>query len=522
MLQYLERRASDRKLRLFAVACCRRAWHLLDARHCEAIEAAERVADGMMSEAEFEQALQAIGAVYGTELPQDRWCEPSHYMTSALRHLERGRAAPYVADFAARGLACIAGSPESPEWLAARQVEEAAQCQLIRDLFGNSSRPFRFDPDWLSLEGGAAVRRAGEVYRAGRFETLSSLGDLLEQADCRDRAVLDHCRGPGPHARGCWVVDALLGRETAVRTGLMTESDWRTCADPEPLLRFLREKGSARKWRLFAVACCGRIGHLMADERSRRAVEVAARYADGVATEAELEAERLAAQEAQDEAEQAEHAAEAEANYCITPAYAAACCRLYAASAARGAVSRDPRVTDAEPGSADAHCWQPNYVWAAAAVGKNAYANTGSNPSGTGQEDAWRAAESAEAAERQAQCQLLRDLFGEYLGPPGMEGGWLPYGSATGGSAVPQDEQWCLLPTPRNVALRPEWVIWNDGVVRRIAEGIYTDGAFDRLPILADALLDAGCDDEALLAHCRGDGPHVRGCWVVDLILRQK
>ena len=60
---------------------------------------------------------------------------------------------------------------------------------------------------------------------------------------------------------------------------------------------------------------------------------------------------------------------------------------------------------------------------------------------------------------------------------------------------------------------------WNDATVRRIAEGIYEDRAFARLPILADALLDAGCDDEDLLAHCRSAGPHVRGCWAVDLIL---
>jgi hypothetical protein len=60
---------------------------------------------------------------------------------------------------------------------------------------------------------------------------------------------------------------------------------------------------------------------------------------------------------------------------------------------------------------------------------------------------------------------------------------------------------------------------WNDGTVRRIVEGIYEEGAFDRLPTLADALLDAGCDNEELMAHCRSEGPHVRGCWAVDLIL---
>ena len=52
-----------------------------------------------------------------------------------------------------------------------------------------------------------------------------------------------------------------------------------------------------------------------------------------------------------------------------------------------------------------------------------------------------------------------------------------------------------------------------------IAEGIYEERAFGRMPILHDALLAAGCDDENILAHCRGEGPHVRGCWVVDLLL---
>ena len=60
---------------------------------------------------------------------------------------------------------------------------------------------------------------------------------------------------------------------------------------------------------------------------------------------------------------------------------------------------------------------------------------------------------------------------------------------------------------------------WVTPTVRALAEGIYADRAFDRLPILADALQDAGCDDADVLAHCRGPWPHVRGCWVVDLVL---
>jgi hypothetical protein len=96
----------------------------------------------------------------------------------------------------------------------------------------------------------------------------------------------------------------------------------------------------------------------------------------------------------------------------------------------------------------------------------------------------WQAASEDELV---AQAALLRDIFGNPFHP--------------------------------SPPLPPAVLTWNDGAVRRIAEGIYEGRAFDRLPILADALLDAGCDNEELIQHCRGDGPHVRGCWAVDLIL---
>ncbi|QEL13800.1 hypothetical protein [Limnoglobus roseus] len=60
---------------------------------------------------------------------------------------------------------------------------------------------------------------------------------------------------------------------------------------------------------------------------------------------------------------------------------------------------------------------------------------------------------------------------------------------------------------------------WLTPTVVTVAEGIYADLAFDRLPILADALQDAGCEDADILGHCRSDGPHVRGCWALDLVL---
>jgi hypothetical protein len=66
------------------------------------------------------------------------------------------------------------------------------------------------------------------------------------------------------------------------------------------------------------------------------------------------------------------------------------------------------------------------------------------------------------------------------------------------------------------VAIDPSWLT---STVVALAGGIYDERAFDRLPILADALQDAGCEHPDILAHCHSDGPHVRGCWVVDLIL---
>ncbi len=67
--------------------------------------------------------------------------------------------------------------------------------------------------------------------------------------------------------------------------------------------------------------------------------------------------------------------------------------------------------------------------------------------------------------------------------------------------------------------LEPAWLTWNDGTVVKLAQAIYDEGAFDRLPILADALEEAGCNEPRILAHCRDAAAHVRGCWVVDLIL---
>jgi hypothetical protein len=88
--------------------------------------------------------------------------------------------------------------------------------------------------------------------------------------------------------------------------------------------------------------------------------------------------------------------------------------------------------------------------------------------------------------EKAAQAALLRDI----LGP-------LPF---------------------RPVTVSPSWLSGNGGTVAKLAAAIYEERRFADLPILADALEDAGCTDAAVLAHCRGPGEHVRGCWAVDLL----
>jgi hypothetical protein len=92
-------------------------------------------------------------------------------------------------------------------------------------------------------------------------------------------------------------------------------------------------------------------------------------------------------------------------------------------------------------------------------------------------------------AEEEAQADLLREMLGNPFRPKCAE---------------------------------PAWLAWGSGTVVRLAETIYHDRAFDRLPVLADALEDAGCQDADILGHCRQPGPHVRGCWAVDLLTGRK
>jgi hypothetical protein len=226
----------------------------------------------------------------------------------------------------------------------------------------------------------------------------------------------------------------------------MTEADWLACTDPTPMLEFLRGKASDRKLRLFAVACWRRIWPLLSDERSRRAVEVAEQFADGLLSEPELRRSHFAADKAASEAAYPSYAPYSQAD----PAAA------YAASAATSQ-------------------WPLNVVGQTACAASNAsFCCFRSEAS----------ADAARAAELREQCHLLCDIFGPLLLRP--------------------------------VAFDPFWLT---STVKQLAGAIYDYHAFDCLPVLADALEEASCTNPDILAHCREPGPHIRGCWVLDLIL---
>jgi hypothetical protein len=92
------------------------------------------------------------------------------------------------------------------------------------------------------------------------------------------------------------------------------------------------------------------------------------------------------------------------------------------------------------------------------------------------------------------------------------------------GDSVPQVRPAALLrdltgPLFAGVSLNPSWLTWNEGVVPKLARTIDEEGSFEALPVVADALEEAGCDCAALLDHCRSTGPHIRGCWALDLLL---
>jgi hypothetical protein len=205
--------ASPRKLRLFAVACCRRLAHLMDEMSLSALDFAERYADGLADPAELCRARDAA-----------RQAEKA--LKRGLLNAER-RDAAQAARVAANEQALVAADAVrhcryalnrlagEPYWSGDQASGELVL--LLREVYGNPFRPSGLLPAWRTPDVLSLARAAysDRIAPSGELSSvaLAVLSDALEDAGCDDAGLLGHLRGAGPHVRGCWALDLVLGKQ---------------------------------------------------------------------------------------------------------------------------------------------------------------------------------------------------------------------------------------------------------------------------------------------------------------------
>jgi hypothetical protein len=208
MLEFLRGKASQRKLRLFACSCCYRLEELcyMEDEELLAVEIAELYADERTTQEDLALARNEVNLSGGYTLSeQHRSCVMGCVTAVPLGEVNS------VAN-------CIIEQLENhhhwteAELKADQEAERALQCDILRDCFGNPFRPVAVEPSWLTWNDGTVPRLAQAVYDERAFDRLPILADALEDAGCTDADILGHLRCPGPHARGCWALDLLLGR----------------------------------------------------------------------------------------------------------------------------------------------------------------------------------------------------------------------------------------------------------------------------------------------------------------------
>jgi hypothetical protein len=201
---------SLRKLRLARVAVCRRVEHrLVDYRSRYALEVSEAYADGLASDEALGEARSQANAAYKSLLPCHNTARDADF-TAALSvccAVGTERDMRMQADMI--DIALFATRPPPDSIPRERRDASVAEAELVRDVFGNPFRPVAFAPSWRSE---TVVGLARGIYDERAFDRLPILADALEDAGCEDADILSHCRGGGPHVRGCWVVDLVLSK----------------------------------------------------------------------------------------------------------------------------------------------------------------------------------------------------------------------------------------------------------------------------------------------------------------------
>jgi hypothetical protein len=186
----LLRAFSDRKMRLIAVGCCRLIWDRLCDAGRKAAEVAEAYAEGRAGKDECDHAQGAVRVL----LPSGNRCSPYGAVAWTL---ERGYVACQAAHMAAYNI-----RESTP-------IPLATLADLFRCVTGNPFNRFVLDPQSRSS---AVLSLAESIYADRAFDRLPILADALQDAGCDDEQLLAHCRSGGPHVRGCWAVDLVLGK----------------------------------------------------------------------------------------------------------------------------------------------------------------------------------------------------------------------------------------------------------------------------------------------------------------------
>jgi hypothetical protein len=201
LLGLLSDRASPRKWRLFACGCCRRVWsHLRDRTMRACVEIAEDYADGLASEQALAEACRQGWETWSN------WPRMDQFTFKAISAAAWVTKPVVDAEIAGTVLQCSL----SAECLLEPEEALRDRCDLIRDVFGNPFRPLTALAEPSSIP--ESVRELAEsIYDEPRFDDLPLLADALQAAGCDER-MLSHCHEPGPHVRGCWFVDWLLGK----------------------------------------------------------------------------------------------------------------------------------------------------------------------------------------------------------------------------------------------------------------------------------------------------------------------
>jgi hypothetical protein len=218
------RSISRRKLEHFAIACCLRTKRVIDVPEwrqlCQLLEAG---ADEKLPTQQIHQAVRAANTEFRKLVEVfDRTTNRDDVFELGLQgiafrairnaaYVERGEAEGWNSSAAACAYHAAFHSKLAMIDEGNEQKTQAAavRASLLRDVIGNPFRPVILNPAWQTTNV-TAIAQA--IYDERVFERMPILGDALEDAGCDNADILNHCRQPGEHVRGCWVVDLILGK----------------------------------------------------------------------------------------------------------------------------------------------------------------------------------------------------------------------------------------------------------------------------------------------------------------------